>query len=320
MTVSNAELMKRADIALSNLQADGGLLNPEQANAFIDMIQEQDTILKQARVVRMNAPTRKINRLGFDQRILRAATQDRNYTTPDGDGNFDDVLPLSRWLQASDRSKPKTAQIELNTKEVIAEVHLPYEVLEDNIEQESFESHIMRLIAERAALDLEELALTGDTASSDPYLALLDGLLKQAGSHVVNNTSSGIGPTLFEAGMLAMPQKYLRTLAGLRHFVTVADTIRYRGMISQRTSGYGDSMLTGNGPIFAYGVAVESAPLMPAATGLFTFPQNILYGIQRQIQIETDKDIRAREIIIVLTARIDVLFDEEDAVVKYVNI
>lgn len=59
---------------------------------------------------------------------------------------------------------------------------------------------------------------------------------------------------------------------------------------------------------------------MPAATGLFTFPQNILFGIQRDIQVETDKDIRSRELVFVLTARIDVLWDDEDAVVKYTNI
>ena len=38
---------------------------------------------------------------------------------------------------------------------------------------------IMTLIAERVAIDLEELAIRGDTTDSDPYLALTDGYLKR---------------------------------------------------------------------------------------------------------------------------------------------
>ena len=41
---------------------------------------------------------------------------------------------------------------------------------------------------------------------------------------------------------------------------------------------------------------------------------------QRQIQVETDKDIRSREIIIVLTLRAALGIEEEDASVKYTNI
>lgn len=313
MPLSNKELAKRADLAISDLTSNGGILNPEQANTFIDMVQEQPTILNQARVVRMNAPTRKINRLGFGSRIMKAAPQGTPPFAED-DGTND------RYLAAADRSKVTTAQIELVTKEVMAEIHLPYEVLEDNIEGQSFEDHVMRLIAERAAEDFEEWMLTADTGSGDAYLALNDGLLKSATSHVSDNSSAGITPDVFEAALLAMPQKYLRNLARLRNFLPVAQTIKYRANVAKRATGYGDSALSESGQLTAFGVPVEAAPLMPAATGLFTFPENILFGIQRSITIETDKDIRSREIIIVLTARIDCLWDDEDAVVKMINI
>ena len=56
MALSQAELVKRADIAISDLTDNGGMLNPEQANMFIDMVQETPTILNQSRVVTMNAP------------------------------------------------------------------------------------------------------------------------------------------------------------------------------------------------------------------------------------------------------------------------
>jgi hypothetical protein len=264
-------------------------------------------------MIRMNAPQMKIDRLGFGSRIMKAAPQGSAPFAAD-DGTND------RYLAAADRSKPTTSQITLTTKEVMAEIHLPYEVLEDNLERGNFEEHIMRLIAERAAIDLEDWAINADTASGDAYLALADGFMKQMTSHVVDNASAGISPDLFEDGLLAMPQKYLRNLNQLKQYITVADSIRYRANVAKRATGYGDSALTTNGELVAYGVPVSSLALLPASKGFFTFPQNLIFGIQRNIQVETDKDIRSRQIIIVLTARVDVKIDEEAATVKYINI
>jgi len=317
MGTTNKELINRADIALGDLTANGGMLSPEQTDTFLDIMLDQPTILKQARQVRMTAPERRINKIQFADRILRAARQAGGEL--DAGGN-------DRYVREADRAKPTTSQIILNTQEVIAEVRLPYEVLEDNIEGQAFEAHIMRLIAERAAVDLEELALGGDTAlaGSDPYLGLMDGWMKRIVSHVVNNLGAGCNPTMFKNGLLALPQKYHRNLAMLKHFVTVANTIRYRDLVAARSTGYGDSMLTGTQPIHAQGVVVEAAPMLAGIDtgkqGLLTFPQNLLFGIQRDIRVETDKDIRSREYIIVLTARVAVQIEDEDASVKYTNV
>ncbi len=134
----------------------------------------------------MSSPQRQINKISFATRILKPAVSN----TP---------------LSVGDRSSPTTEQVLLTTKEVIAEVRLPYDVIEDNIERGNIgqmtdtngtptsggiRDTIMTLIAERAALDLEELALLGDTGSGDPYLALLDGWLIQSTSNVVDLASA----------------------------------------------------------------------------------------------------------------------------------
>jgi len=315
MTTRNKTLLQRADIALSDLAANGGLLDAEQANAFIDMVMEQPTILRRVRTIRMTAPRRKINRIGFASRILRAARQT---------GGENDRGTNSRYLLASERSKPTTSQFEINTEEVIAEIRLPYELFEDNIEGDSLESHIMRLIAERAAIDLEELALAADTTSGDSFLALHDGYLKRMSVNVVDNLSAGITPALFKNGMLAMPQKYLRNLSQMSHVISVANTIKYRDVVAQRATGYGDAMLTSQQAINAYGVPVDAAPMLAAVgsgnQGFFTFLQNLVFGIQRDIRVEVDRDIRSREFIVVLTARVALGVEDPDAAVKYVNI
>lgn len=314
MTTRNENLM-RADLAISDLNTNGGLLQPEQANAFIDLILDQPTILPQCRVVRMGAPSVKINRIGFGSRILRAANQS---------GGAQDSGANTRYVAAADRAKPTTSQITLTSSEVIAEVRLPYEVLEDNIEGTSIEQHIMRLIAERAALDLEELFLWGDTTSGDAYLALQDGMLKRATSHIVDNASAGVSPDTFVNALLAMPQKYLKFLPQMKGFISVANTIKYRQKVSQRIGGYGDSAVQSDIPLAAQGLKLEGAPSLAVdnigATGLVTFPQNLLWGIRRDISVETDKDIRSREYVIVLTMRIGTQIDVADAVVKITNI
>lgn len=315
MTTRN-ENLARADIAIADLDTNGGLLSPEQSSTFIDMILDTPTILPQARVVRMASPEVKVNRLGFGSRILRAARQA---------GGANDDGSNDRYVRKADRSKPTSAQITLRDSEVIAEVHLPYEVLEDNIEGQSMEAHVMRLIAERAALDLEEWALWADTTSADEYLALQDGWLKRANvAHVVDNSAQGVNPDLFAAAMLAMPQKYLRYLNQMRAFVSMANTIRYRQRVSQRQTGYGDSALQDNIPLQAHGLRIEGAAMLAADNvgnrGLVTFPQNLLFGIRRDITVETDKDIRAREYIIVLTMRAALQIDDVDATVSLMDI
>ena len=169
--MNNQEIIRKADLALSDL-ATAGKLNPEQTDRFVRTLIDTPTILKQVRTVTMRGPQMKINKIGFGSRILRPAVS-------------------STALAANQRVKPDLGQVVLNTEEVIAEIQLPYDVIEDNIERGNvgvaneagaggLHQTIVDLIAERAALDLEELGLQGDTGSADDYLALCNGYLKLA--------------------------------------------------------------------------------------------------------------------------------------------
>lgn len=312
------ENLRRSDMALADLARDGGMLPPEAANRFIDFIQEEPTILRQARTIRMNGPQRKVDSMGFDKRILRAGRQVGG--ARDDGGN-------DRYVRAADRAAPRTRQVELNTSEVIAEIRLPYEVLEDNIEGGNFEAHVLRLMAQRVAVDLEELSLWGrSNHMTDPYLALQDGFMYRAmrDGNVLDNNGQGINPDLFANALLTMPQVYLRLLPQLRAYTTHANRIKFLQNVSKRQTGYGDSALQNNIPVTVHGLTLEAANMLATEEGgeggLVTFPQNLLYGIQRNITIETDRDIRSREIIIVLTARVAFQIDDPNAVVRLMDI
>ena len=59
---------------------------------------------------------------------------------------------------------------------------------------------------------------------------------------------------------------------------------------------------------------------MPTSQGLLCHPKNLIFGIQRRVTMEFDKNIRARQWIIVVTARVDFQIEETESVVKYTGI
>lgn len=304
---SNRTIVEKADIAVSNLIASGGYLNPMQSNTFIRMMREQPTLMKDVRMVPMTGPTMEINKIGFASRILKAG-------------------PASgSALAASDRSAATTEKVELTTKRVIAEIHVPYDVIEDNIEKGRLEDTMMALIAERASLDLEELAILGDTSSGDTFLALVDGVLVQATSHVVDytaSTPSTIDRSLFKAGIKAMPNKYMRNRAAMRFYTSPDVETEYADNLAGRETPLGDTRISTNyGNMLApFGVPIKGAALMPDSKYLFTYPKNIIVGVQRDIMVESNRDIRSQVLIIVLSMRLDIKFEEEDAAVKCIGL
>jgi hypothetical protein len=328
---SSSSLLRKADLAIADLASNGGELSPEQGAAFIRKLIKQPTLIRLCRVVEMVAPIRKINKIGFGSRILRAATSAVALTA---NGSNSTAL--------DGRAKPTTSQIELTTKEQIAQVNIPYDVMEDNIERATTATNelpntgpaglrqtIIDLIAERAALDMEELGLLAYTAYTNAadtddqaYLSQFAGWLNIASTsgNVFNANSQSISKAIFKQGLKTMPSQYQRNKPALNHFVSVNNETEYRDTLSDRATALGDQMTQGTSPTFAYGSPVVPVALMPESEGLFTDPLNLIFGIQRQVSMEFDKDITERVYIIVLTARIAFNIEESDAIVQYENI
>jgi hypothetical protein len=314
----NKEILKKADMALADI-ASAGALNTEQSNKFIRGLIDTPTLLNQARVVGMNSPTMDINKIGIGERIFHAGTE-------------------NTALTSGQRSKATTSKISLASKEVIAELNLPYAVLEDNIERGNINfggtsnigggasggglvDTLLALISQRAALDIEEMALLGDTAgAAGNVLDLFDGYLKRSTSNVVDAGAATINKSMFKNGLKTMPNKYLRNRTALKHFVSVNNEIEYADTLADRATALGDNKIQNANANRAFGSTVESVALMPEAQGLYTDPKNLIVGIQRDLSFEVDKDIRTRQWIVVLTARLDFQIEEEAAIVKYSNI
>jgi hypothetical protein len=312
--MDNAELVRKADLALADL-ATAGKLNPEQTDRFIRVMIDTPTLLAQVRTVAMTGPERKINKIGFGSRIMRSAAAD---------------APVGTGLAVGNRAKPDFGQVALNTKEAIAEVRIPYDVIEDNIEGGNVNTPLQTgaggihqtlvdMIAERCALDLEELAIRGDTGSGDSYLAMHNGFLALSTANVVN-VNGAFNKDATKAALKTMPYKYLRDRAALKHFVSVDNETEYRDTLASRQTAVGDANVQGNLPVYSFGSKVEPLALMPGNTGLFTDPRNLIFGIQRNVMMEYTKDISARMFIIVVTCRVALAIEEINAVTKYTGL
>jgi HK97 family phage major capsid protein len=306
---SNQTFIEKADLSISNLTNEGGLLVAQQAKEFMEILIEESVLLTQCTTVPMAAPTYEISKMGFTSRVLRPASE-------------------STALSEADRSKPELGRVQLQTKEFIAEARIPYGVVEDNIANGTFNDYSMKLLAKAVSRDMEDAVINGDTTSTDPFYAKMDGILKQTTSLVVNAGGLRLTKSQMKQSVQTLPSRFLRAQKNLAFLTSKNATIDYIDSLANRATPMGDAKIVeaAAGEYMSY--PVVPVPLFPENLGgstnqtsmLFCDPKNIHVGIQRDIRMETDRDISAREFIIVATVRFDTKWAHEPATVKTTGI
>jgi hypothetical protein len=68
---SNRTLLEKADLALADLTAGGGILLPAQAQKFMRLLIKQSVLMQLATVVPMASPKHQLSKIKFGSRILR---------------------------------------------------------------------------------------------------------------------------------------------------------------------------------------------------------------------------------------------------------
>ena len=115
----------------------------------------------------------------------------------------------------------------------------------------------------------------------------------------------------------------------MMRFVTSFDSeTDYRDSLADRATAVGDRFLLEGVPATYSGIPMVGVPVFPENLGggndetemLLLDPKNVNVGFWRRIEWESDKDIVAGELIIVVSLRMDVKFAFEPAVVKVINL
>lgn len=307
--MDNRQLISKADLALSDLAENGGYLQPEQAKRFIKLLIKNAVLMPMVTVVPMKSHKKQISKIKMEGRVLRA-------------GNPGTALP------AADRARPVTSEVELDAKLFKGQVNLEDSVLEDSIEGNRLKETVLQLMAEQVSVDIEEVQISGDTESPDPFLAQFDGILKSATSHVVNAGGARLSREVCRDTIKALPQQYLRRRQALKFLTSINAEFDYRDSLADRGTALGDRATTDNARVPAFGVEIVPIPMFPEDLGvgsnttnmLLLDPKNINLGFWREIQFEWDRDIEVGVTKIVVTMRMDQKYQHEDAVVKTTNI
>jgi HK97 family phage major capsid protein len=309
VTLSNRSLVEKADMALQDLITGGGYLQPEQSIKFMRLLVKQSKLLQMTTVRPMKAPKQQVSQIKFGSRVLRPGQENVGLTL-------------------AQRSKPEFKKVELDAELFKAEVHITDEVLEDNIEAGDFRQTVMELLTEAIARDMEELIIQGDTASQDPFLATLDGILKQSTSNVVDANGAAMSKDLLDDLLRSLPSEYRNDKTALRFLCAVDSEQDYRSTLAERATAAGDRFLEESPPVMYSGVPLAPIPLWPETLGatnnrtavVLTHPKNIVVGVWRQVQIETDRDISAGHLKIVATLRFDTKYVEEPGTAKLIGL
>jgi hypothetical protein len=307
---ANLTAIEKADLAVSDLTGTAGALQPAQQKEFLRILINESVMMKQVYVKEMASRQELFEKTRFGSRVLRAGAE-------------------ATALSSGDRVKPDLSKVTLTPSLFKAEVRLNNEVLEDQIERESFAQTVLEMLAERIGLDIDELIVNGDTASGDTFLASFDGMLKAATSNVVAGGTVALNKAHLRDMQKSMPSEFLRNKEKLRYFTSVDAEIDYRDSIMNRQTPLGDGTFVGRDGDVGYGkTPVIPVPVFPENQGagtnetsvLLMDPKNWVTGVWRDITVETDKDVPAGVTIFVASLRLGGKYLHEPAVVKLTGV
>ena len=253
------ELVEKSIISTSDL-ASAGKLNPEQANKFIDFVIDITQLKGNARVVRFRPETLDIDKIGVGQRV---------------------TVPKVEAQAPSIRRGVSTSKITLTPVELMTPFEISDNFVEINIEGDSVEDTVVRMMATQTANDMEELMLNGYTEGparlesdmldggsgtqyvKDTYIALFNGWLRLADSgNVYDAAGADISSTFFSRMINSVPVKFRRTRRDMRFLVSLDHEQLYREKIASRATGAGDVALQSQDALKPFGVPLIGVPLL----------------------------------------------------------
>ena len=296
----------------------GGMLNPEQARRFIDYVWDATVLAQDGRRVTMRANTIELEKVNVGERVIRAASQ-----------------ALGEYTNAG----ATFTKVELTTKKIRLDWEVSTEALEDNIEGAALEDHLVRLMTNAFGNDLEDLAINGN-GGVDPFLGIMNGFVNQVKTtgdahEAVVDDSLGWTPQVMQEIVYALPRKYRAIKSGLKFYAgtdVFASIVEKNGTLADAiaeafagnpagTPANRQAYLNGQGQTFGgarttrvLGIDVQEVPYYPADFVDLTFPQNRVWGFQRDITVNREYKPKKDTIEYTIFVRFGITWEELDAV------
>lgn len=261
--MDNKELQKGM-ISVVDIVTDGKL-SDEQSAQFVDFVFDNTVMKGHARKVVVSAENLKINKLGIGKRVAttREVGQDPRY-----------------------RRGVLTSSITLSPQEVVVPFDIEDYMLKLNIEKDNVEEHIINMMANQLANDMEEYNFLGNTTGAavlqsdiipggsssqyikDDFLSLGDGWIKlmmatSYSDNLVNYAGADISINMFSQLLSVLPSKFKKDIRKLRFFCSAEFEQLYRELVATRSTPAGDSALNSIAPLTPFGIPLISVPCLP---------------------------------------------------------
>lgn len=314
--------------------AGDGFLTKKQADQFIDYAWDASVLAKEAETRKMTAPEEEWTTVAVGARIARSA------------------------IEAVDTGKnahPSFSKVSIRTSKVRLDWELSTESLEDNVEGQDLDEHLARLFAGQFGQDMEDLAINGDTTSSDPLLKTFDGWHKQAvaGGRVIEHSGSdGLGRQDFHDAIRALPRKAMVRRQDLRFYASpqlLQDYLYDLGQLNGATAmpwqiaapantrPASPEGIAGDTVASPFGIALREVPMFAtdfneynSSTGNvlsgtssyleLTAPKNRIWGVQREIRLYREYNVKKDTIEYTMFFRVGIAWQNLDNVVTVTNI
>lgn len=287
-----------------------GILRPEQARRFIDYVWDGTVLAKDGRRVTMRANTMELEKVNVGERVIRAANQ--------GDATFTNAGATF-------------SKVELTTKKIRLDWEVSAEALEDNVEGAALEDHLVRLMTNAFANDIEDLAINGD-GSTGNFLSIMEGFVHHettngdAHEYAATVTDNAFSPEILQGVINALPRKYRALKSGLKFY---AGTDAFQGIVQENgtnsqniwTEQYRNTYLAGTDQIIGearatrvLGIPVMEVPYYPDGFVDLTFPSNRIWGFQRDITVNREYVAKKDTVEYTVFVRFGIQWEEEDAI------
>jgi len=293
----------------SEMSSAKALLNEEQFAQFMRAATINQTILNDASFRRMNSTSQVVSSTKIAGRVLQNGYKSANVTQ-------DNLTPAD-----VDFGKAELVATKLKAKTAILD-----DDKEDNIEREHFEQTLLTMMGEAVGIDLEAVAVFGDTAyvdgetHADPLFSTIDGWLKSATytlkSDLANDSTDDndgdfdlavTGVTgMFDKMLYTMPAAYRQAnlMKDLCFYVPFEVQEGYRNYLMDRETGLGDSSLLNADELRYKGIPVKYAPVLDATDGrtvhgnvasILTVPEFLWYGVYKDLSVEPKRIVENEE-------------------------
>jgi HK97 family phage major capsid protein len=261
----------------------------------------------------------ELEKVNVGERVIRAAAQ--------AVGNYDNT-------------GAQFSKVELSTKKLRLDWEVSAESLEDGIEGAALEDHLVRLMTNAFANDIEDLAINGTGAGSNAFLNIMEGFVNKVTTNgdaheaVVTVADNAWTPEVMQQLILAMPRKYRAIKSNLKFYAgtdafqgivknngTLSDAIAEALGRNGNTQANTQSYLDGQGQTFGgarttrvLGIDVQEVPYYPEGYVDLTFPSNRIWGFQRDITVNRQYQPKKDTIEYTVFVRFGVQWEEEDAI------